>query len=141
MNVFARILGLPSARTAPAAAPKPAAATVAPQAPHEMREEEGRVQFRGLLWRPVVTVDDAALLVVAARAGLPHCAHCEKPLSLAAGSQERWVCPNCGEAHSGVETDFFAAESVAAARVREFLSGHPGFQPAPGLPTAHVAPA
>ncbi len=136
MNALARLLGLPAARSAPPVDAKPAAVAVAPQAPREMREEEGRVQFRGLLWRPVVTVDDTALLVVAARAGLPHCARCEKPLSLAAGGQERWVCPACGESHSGVETDFFAAESVAAARVREFLSGHPGFRPAPGLPAA-----
>jgi hypothetical protein len=119
-------------------APVPAAPVAEAAAPieavevHPVREVEGRREFHGLLWFPVLTVDDEDKLVVAAKAGLPHCLRCERPLALA-GQREEWVCAACGQKRPGAEADFFVADSVIAEGLKEFFAGHPGFRPAPGL--------
>jgi hypothetical protein len=120
---------------APAAAENEAAAAAeTPSAPPlPTRQVEGRREFHGLLWRPVLGVNDDEKLVVAARAGLPHCVRCERALTLAAGPRELWTCPSCGDSRPGSDADFFAAEAVIADDLREFISGHPDFRLAPTL--------
>jgi hypothetical protein len=114
------------------------AATPAPEESAEPaclpREVEGRREFHGLLWFPVLTVKDDEKLVVAAKAGLPHCVRCERPLSLVSGAREEWSCVSCGQKRPSAEVDFFVADSVIAAGLKDFFAGHPGFTAAPGLP-------
>jgi hypothetical protein len=97
-----------------------------------LREVEGRREFHGLLWFPVFTVKDDEKLVVAAKAGLPHCLRCERALALG-GAREEWACATCGERRPGSEVDFFVADSVIAGGLKEFFEGHPGFRPSPSL--------
>jgi len=118
----------PAAELAAEASAVPAAAVEV----RPVREVEGRREFHGLLWFPVLTVDDEDKLVVAAKAGLPHCLRCERPLALA-GQREEWVCAACGQTRPGSEADFFVADSVIAEGLKEFFAGHPGFRPAPSL--------
>ena len=98
---------------------------------------EGRREFHGLLWFPVLTVQDDEKLVIAAKAGLPHCVRCERPMTLHTGAREEWACAGCGQRRPGFEADFFAADSVIVEGLKEFFDGHPGFRAAPGLPTAN----
>lgn len=93
----------------------------------------GFVQFQGLFWHPVLGVQDETRLVVSAKAGLPHCARCDKALALEKGPREVWSCPACGDARPGTDVDFFALDSVIAAYLKDFLQAHPDFRPAPGL--------
>jgi hypothetical protein len=122
---------------APVAAPEePAAAPAVEPLSAECppRLVEGRREFNGLLWFPVLTVKDDERRVVAARAGLPHCVRCERAMTLASGAREEWACAGCGQKRPGSEVDFFVADSVIAAGLRDFFEGHPGFTAAPGLP-------
>jgi len=119
--------------TAPAAEPPPAAPAPAPAPVVPSRRVEGRREFRGLLWLPVLEVSDDEKLVVSARAGLPHCLRCERALSLAAGPREEWECGGCGDKRPGSEVDFFATDSVVAEGLKAFFAENPGFRPAPGL--------
>jgi ribosomal protein L37AE/L43A len=122
---------------------KPAAVstvvTAAPEPPKTScppRMVEGRREFHGLLWFPVLTVQDDEKLVIAAKAGLPHCVRCERPMILRTGAREEWACAGCGQKRPGSEADFFAADSVIVEGMKEFFDGHPDFRAAPGLPTA-----
>jgi ribosomal protein L37AE/L43A len=113
------------AAQAPAVAARPAAPT---------RQIEGRLEFHGLLWRPTLGINDEEKLVVAARAGLPHCLRCEKAMTLVSGPRELWKCAACGESRPGADADFFAAEAVISDALREFLVGNPDFRAASSLP-------
>ncbi len=116
-------------------APKPAA-VAAPKPAAPPRSVGARREFRGLLWFPVLTVSDGDKLVVSARAGLPHCPHCLRPLALAADGSERWACAACGRVSPACDADFFAMEAVVAACARDFLAKHPDFRPGPALPAS-----
>ncbi len=127
-------------------APKPAAPQAAPLAaapPEPVRTVDARVEFRGLLWHPVIGVQEQARLVVSAKAGLPYCRRCDKALSLSPAAQEVWSCGACAYACPGKDVDFSALDAVVAEAVSGFLQAHPDFSPAPGLnvPLRAVQPA
>jgi hypothetical protein len=113
---------------APAAPVQAAPAPVTPPAPS--RFVEGRVEFRGMLWHPVIGLADAERLIVSVKAGLPHCQRCDKALSLQ-GSD--WGCAACGERRPGADVDFFAMDCVIAEDLVAFFREHPDYSPAPGL--------
>ena len=92
-----------------------------------------RVEFRGLLWHPVLGVQERAGLVVSVKAGLPHCARCDKPLALVTGTMETWSCAACGSFTPGKDVDFSALDGVVSVALGGFLRSHPAFSPAPGL--------
>lgn len=113
----------------PAAPPPPPP----PPPVEEPRLVEARVEFRGLLWHPVLGVQERAGLVVSAKAGLPHCARCDKALALVSGTQETWSCAACGGFTPGRDVDFSALDGVVSVALGGFLREHPAFAPAPGL--------
>lgn len=121
--------------------PEPVAATLPPQLPPPPASAfaAGRVEYNGLLWHPVVGVAEEARLVVSAKAGLPHCRDCDKPMSLAGGRD--WSCPACGRAASGTDADFYSMDHVTVEWLTEFLRAHPDHAPAPGLPVRVPAAA
>lgn len=130
---------LSSLRAAPAASPKAETPPPAPERPARRepalppRRVEGRREFRGLLWFPVLVVQDDEKLVVAAKAGLPHCPGCQAALALVSRPKELWECAACGTSRPGAEADFFVSESVLAQDLQEFFAAHPDFRAAPGL--------
>jgi len=131
MRTLLQLFGRPAA---PAVASEPSGrgAVEVPLGP--ARRVEGRREFRGLLWFPVLEVQDESRLVVSARAGLPHCPRCERALTLGAGAQqEEWECGSCHDRHPGTAADFFATDSVVAEGLKEFFAENPDFSPAPGL--------
>lgn len=116
----------------PEAAPEPPApAPLPPPPPPEATVfASGRVEYNGLLWHPVVGVAEDQRLVVSAKAGLPHCRDCDKPLTLS----RDWSCPACGRSASGADADFYSMDHVTVEWLAEFLREHPDHAPAPGLP-------
>jgi ribosomal protein L37AE/L43A len=133
LDRFSGAFKSPSPAVLAAQPPHAPSADEAPASDCPPRLVEGRREFHGLLWFPVLTVRDDGKLVVAAKAGLPHCLRCERPLALAAGAREEWACASCGERRPGSEADFFVAESMLAEGIKEFFAVHPGFRLAPGL--------
>lgn len=119
-------LGRTPAAPAPQAAPAPAAL------PAPSRFLEGRVAFRDMLWHPVIGLAEAERLVCSAKAGLPHCAGCDKALALS-GDGKDWTCPVCHGTRPAADVDFFAMDQVIAESVVSFFREHPDFAPAPGL--------
>lgn len=118
-------------RNAAPAAPVQAAPAPAPVVtPAPSRFVAGRVEFRGMLWHPVIGVADAERLIVAIKAGLPHCARCDKALSFT-GSE--WACPACGDRRPGDDVDFYAMDCVIAEHLVSFFQQHPELSPVPGL--------
>lgn len=131
-GLLTRFFNSPAPRLAPpvaAAAPQP----VAPAPPSPSRQVEGRVEFRGMLWHPAYGISDEAGLVVTAKAGLPHCARCDKALSLVAAAKESWCCAACGASHPGKDVDFYATDTVIAEGLAAFLAAHPGYTAAESL--------
>jgi hypothetical protein len=92
---------------------------------------ESRVSFRDMLWHPVIGLAEAERLVCSAKAGLPHCAACDKPFALSADGKD-WACPACREKRPAADVDFFAMDQVIAEALVGFLREHRDFSPAPG---------
>jgi ribosomal protein L37AE/L43A len=92
-----------------------------------------------MLWHPVLGVAEEARQVVTAKAGLPHCARCDKALSLVTAAQEVWSCAVCGGFIPGKDVDFYAMDTVIAEGLAAFLSAEPSFTPAEGLAPARAA--
>lgn len=110
-----------------------AEAWLAAPPPPAPRVVESRRELFGLLWFPTLTVKDEERLVVAAAAGLPHCARCVRPLALSSGSPEEWSCGGCSERRPGTAADLQVTDSLVADTLKEFLARHPGWRAAPGL--------
>lgn len=117
---------LRAARAAAAAAEKNAA--------RPPRLVEGRAERHGLLWFPVLTVDDAQKQILSALAGLPHCPRCLKPLALVAGPPEEWVCAGCEDRRAGTAADLQVVDAMIAQTIHEFVMRHADYRAAAGLP-------
>lgn len=120
------------------------ASTQAPSTPaaaSAIRKFECRLERHGLLWFPVLTATEDEKLVTGVASGLPHCAKCVQPLSLASGLEEEWACPGCRARHPGTAADLIATDSVLAECQREFFARHPDYSPAPGLSAPKVQTA
>lgn len=115
-------------KDAAAAVPLPASAALPPP-----RLLQGRVEFRGMLWHPVLAVQDEERLVVSAKAGLPHCARCDKALVLERGAREVWTCTSCGDVRPGADVDLSATDGAIGEALSAFLCEHPGYAAAEGL--------
>jgi len=83
-----------------------------------------------MLWHPALTVLDDDKLVISGKAGLPHCARCNKALGLAAAVKEAWACSECGDVRPGSDVDFFTLEGVIQEGLKAFLLKNPDFAPA-----------
>jgi hypothetical protein len=94
---------------------------------------ESRREHYGLLWFPALTLQDDERAVVAASAGLPHCARCVKPLALNPGPPEEWACATCSERRPGTAADLQVTDTVVAATLKEFLDRHAGWRAAAGV--------
>jgi hypothetical protein len=129
LAVLARRLASTTASPAVSAAPSP------------LRKFECRLERRGLLWFPVLTASDDEKLVSGVASGLPHCANCVQPLSLAGGLEEQWACPGCHARHPSASADLMATDAVLADCLREFFARHPDYSPAPGLSAPKVQTA
>ncbi|MDX6770482.1 MAG: hypothetical protein SF051_13185 [Elusimicrobiota bacterium] len=132
-GLLERLFSAPAPRAHSLTAVEPAVPAPAP-APAASRSVTGLVKFRGMLWHPVLGVAEEARLVVTAKVGLPHCARCDKALSLVKGAAEVWSCPGCGDSRPGSDVDFYAADTVIAEDLGAFLRAHPGYAAAEGLP-------
>lgn len=126
---FARRL-LPSGAVPAAPPPAPPPPSAAPPAPSRLLE--ARVSFREMLWHPVIGLAEAERLICSAKAGLPHCPSCDKPLALSADGKD-WTCPGCRSSRPSADVDFFAMDQVIAEALVAFLREHRDFAPAPGL--------
>lgn len=124
---------IPANKPVPAPTPLPVPETPLPLPPAPSLMLEGRVEFRSMLWHPVLGLREDSHLVVSAKAGLPHCARCDKALTLSQGSGDAWSCAACGEARPAADVDFFAMDCVIAEAMGSFFKEHPEFTPAPGL--------
>ncbi len=98
---------------------------VPPPPPPPVTVECRREAF-GILWFPVLTIDERRRLVTAASVGLPHCPRCVKPMSLKPGPAGEWVCPACGEVRAGSAADIRVTDSVLGEALQEFLSRRGG---------------
>lgn len=128
-TALARLLSAPSPK-----APEPAAAPPPPPAPPAAtRFVTARVKYRELLWHPVLGLAEDERLVVGAKAGLPHCAECDKPMSL--GGRD-WSCAACGRTAPGASVDLFTLDRVVAAGVQSYLRAKPGSAAVPALAAA-----
>ena len=101
--------------------------------PPPPRVIESRRSHFGLLWFPTLTVKDEERVIVAASAGLPHCAACVRPLTLSSGPPEEWACGGCPERRPGTTADLQVIDSVIAETLKEFLLRNPGWRAAPGV--------
>ena len=104
--------------------------------PAPPRAVESRRERFGLLWFPTLTVKDEEKLVVAAAAGLPHCARCVRALTLSSGPPEEWACGGCPERRPGTTADIQVTDAIVAETLEEFLARHSGWRSAPGLGSA-----
>ena len=114
---------LKAARAALAEAARPPAAPPPPPPPATV---ECRREAFGILWFPVLTVDETRRLVTAATAGLPHCPRCVKPMSLKAGTAGDWTCAVCGDTRAGSAADIRVTDSVLGDALTEFLTRREG---------------
>jgi|GEM_PF-2056019 len=102
------------------------------------RQVQTRREAFALAWFPELKVDDRRKLIVAATAGMPHCAKCLRQMRLDSRkiedkTIEEWVCGKCEDRRAGTAADYSVAESVVAEAVREFLALNEGYQTALGL--------
>lgn len=104
--------------------------------PPPPRVIESRRSHYGLLWFPTLTVKDEEKTVVAAAAGLPHCARCVRALTLSPGPPEEWACGGCPERRPGTTADLQVTDSVIAETLAEFLVRHPDWRAARGVGAA-----
>lgn len=109
------------------------AALSRPPTPAPPRLAESRRERFGLVWFPTLTVDDGARMVLAASAGLPHCARCVRALVLSSATPEEWSCEGCEEKRPGTAADIQVLDSVVGEALAEFLQRHPGYRVAAGL--------
>lgn len=105
----------------------------APPPPPPPRAVESRREEYGLLWFPTLTLKDDEKTVLAASAGLPHCARCVRPLALKPGPPEEWVCASCSDRRAGTAADLQVTDMVVASTLKEHLARHPGWRAAPGV--------
>ncbi|MBI4059933.1 MAG: hypothetical protein HY403_00735 [Elusimicrobia bacterium] len=110
------------------------AAEAAKRAAPKPRQVEGRAERHGLLWFPILTVDDGQRRVLSASAGLPYCPRCLKPLALAKGPPEEWVCAGCADRRAGTAADMQVVDAMIAQAIHEFTARHADYRAAPGLP-------
>lgn len=110
-----------------------------PAPPPPPSRVECRRERYGLLWFPVLTVDDASREVVGAVAGLPHCARCVRPLALAPGKVEEWFCATCDERRPASAVDLLTTDAVLADCLSEHFARHPEHRAAAGLSAPRVS--
>lgn len=100
-----------------------AAAEARLDAPPPPRAYEARREEFGLLWYPVLTVDEREKRVLSVVAGLPHCQRCVRPLAEEKGGE--WVCAGCGERRPPSTADLQVVDTVTRQALAEFLKRHP----------------